>query len=75
MLGNNFVNFVLGLEPLFTPAATRQWEIVKTLLSTFLCRFLHDEEVKFPSARFYGGYKHITGILFLSPSELRFGPE
>ena len=69
--------FVHGLERLFTPAATRQWEIVKTLLSTlyFLCRFLHDEDVKFPIARFYGGYKHITGILFLSPSELRFGPE
>ena len=66
---------VHGLERLFTPAATRQWEIVKTLLSTFLCLFLHDEDVKFPSASFYGGYKHITGILFLSLSELRFGPE
>ena len=67
--------FVHGLERLFTPAATRQREIVKTLLSTFLGRFLHDEDVKFPSASFYGGYKHITGIFFLSLSELRFGPK
>ena len=65
--GNEIIKKAIGFTSKTTPL------LVHHAFCTFLCPFLHDDDVKMPNFTLYGGRKQATTKFSLS--ELGFGPK